>query len=91
MCTCPVSPLYVLIHFSDYSGRGDPSSSGSLLVLRGAHHASRRRIWNRGMGSASLKEYESIVVNRANELVGQLESHRDSASLDLCTWIKYFT
>lgn len=74
----------------DYEPRTDPTlATRSLLTLRGEAHASRRRIWNRGMSSESLKEYESILAKRVTQLVDRLEGLE--GSVDISKWFSYFT
>lgn len=82
---CPLN-----VTTSDYDPRTDPTlSTCSLLVLRGEAHANRRRIWNRGMSSESLKEYESILEKRVAQLVDRLGGL--SGSIDIAEWFSYFT
>ncbi|KAJ7681743.1 cytochrome P450 [Mycena rosella] len=73
-----------------YDPRSDPNlATRSLLTLRGEAHANRRRIWNRGMSSESVNEYESILVKRVTQLVARLEGL--SGSVDISEWFSYFT
>ncbi|KAJ6531195.1 cytochrome P450 [Mycena capillaripes] len=73
-----------------YEPRSDPNlSTRSLLSLRGEAHANRRRIWNRGMSTGSLKEYESILVKRVTQLVDRLDGL--SGPVDISKWFSYFT
>ncbi|EEB89704.1 hypothetical protein MPER_12169 [Moniliophthora perniciosa FA553] len=51
-----------------YVPRMDPRTKGSVIVLSGEAHRNRRRLWNRGMNTDSLKEYEEIIRRRAREL-----------------------
>ena len=57
--------------------------------MTGDAHANRRRLWNRGMSSESLKEYEDVIVQRATQLLERLEGI--SGSVDLVSWINFFT
>ncbi|KAJ7461562.1 high nitrogen upregulated cytochrome P450 monooxygenase 2, partial [Mycena latifolia] len=73
-----------------YDPRKDPTVAARPLdALQGDAHASRRRIWNRGMGSDSLQEYESIVANRVTQLVDRLEGL--SGPVDISEWFSFFT
>ncbi|KAJ7895864.1 hypothetical protein B0H13DRAFT_1624186, partial [Mycena leptocephala] len=45
-----------------YEARKGPSAPLNLVVLQGDPHANRRRLWNRGMSTESLKEYEGIIA-----------------------------
>ncbi|KAJ7766756.1 cytochrome P450 [Mycena metata] len=73
-----------------YEPRTDPTlSTRSLLTLRNEAHANRRRIWNRGMSSESLQEYESILAKRVTQLVDRLEGL--CGTVDIAEWFSYFT
>ncbi|KAF8205670.1 high nitrogen upregulated cytochrome P450 monooxygenase 2 [Mycena galopus ATCC 62051] len=74
-----------------YEPRSDPNlpETFSLLSLRGEPHANRRRIWNRGLSSESLNEYESILAKRVAQLVERLEGL--SGAVDIAEWFSYFT
>ncbi|KAJ8502816.1 hypothetical protein ONZ45_g11411 [Pleurotus djamor] len=72
-----------------YDARQDPTAPRNLIVLRGEEHAVRRRLWNRGMSSQSLDEYEGLIAIRANELldrIGRLEG-----PVDISKWLSYFS
>ncbi|KAJ8074049.1 hypothetical protein PM082_012341 [Marasmius tenuissimus] len=73
-----------------YQVRRDERTDGSLLELVGDPHAARRRIWNRGMSTESLREYEVIIARRANQLVDALQA-REKEEVDLGQWLVYFT
>ncbi|KAJ7864741.1 cytochrome P450 [Mycena olivaceomarginata] len=73
-----------------YEPRSDPTlKTRSLLSLRGEPHANRRRIWNRGLSSESLKDYESILAKRVTQLMDRLEGL--SGPVDIAEWFSYFT
>ncbi|KAJ7461566.1 high nitrogen upregulated cytochrome P450 monooxygenase 2 [Mycena latifolia] len=73
-----------------YEPRSDPTlPTRSLLTLRGEAHANRRRIWNRGMSSESVNEYESILAKRVAQLVARLEGL--SGPVNMSEWFSYFT
>ncbi|KAJ7864744.1 cytochrome P450, partial [Mycena olivaceomarginata] len=73
-----------------YEPRSDPTlKTRSLLALRGEPHANRRRIWNRGLSSESLKDYESILAKRVTQLMDRLEGL--SGPVDIAEWFSYFT
>ncbi|KAF7363923.1 hypothetical protein MSAN_01050400 [Mycena sanguinolenta] len=73
-----------------YEPRVDPTlQTRSLLSLRGEAHANRRRIWNRGLSSESLKEYETILAKRITQLVDRLEGL--PGPVDIAAWFSYFT
>lgn len=73
----------------DYDARRDPTAPGNLIALTGEAHANRRRLWNRGMSTDSLKDYEVLVAKRAHQLVYKLESMK--GPLDLAEWLGFFT
>ncbi|KAL0574519.1 hypothetical protein V5O48_007434 [Marasmius crinis-equi] len=73
-----------------YQVRRDERTDGSLLELVGDPHAARRRIWNRGMSSESLREYEVIISKRAQQLIEALQV-RENEKVDLAKWLGYFT
>ncbi|KAK6997130.1 cytochrome P450 [Favolaschia claudopus] len=61
----------------------------AIVCLSGEAHADRRRVWNRAMTTASLKEYEPLIVKRALELVSRLHGHQH-APIDFVAWIDFF-
>ncbi|KAK7032590.1 hypothetical protein VNI00_012853 [Paramarasmius palmivorus] len=73
-----------------YGPRRDPRTKGSVLVLNGEDHRNRRRLWNRGMNTDSLREYEDIIKRRARELVDALKSRKDG-EVDLNEWFSFFS
>ncbi|KAJ7017517.1 cytochrome P450 [Mycena alexandri] len=74
-----------------YEGRKDPNAPLNLIVLQGDGHANRRRLWNRGMSTESLKEYEEIIAKRATQLLNCILGSPDLKSVDLAAWISYFS
>ncbi|KAF7330444.1 Cytochrome P450 [Mycena venus] len=58
-----------------------------LLAMQGEAHANRRRLWNRGMSTESLKEYEEVIAKRATQL---LDCIADMGTIDFSAWISYF-
>ncbi|ESK88155.1 cytochrome p450 [Moniliophthora roreri MCA 2997] len=71
-----------------YQVRRDERTEGSLLELVGDPHTARRRMWNRGMSSESLREYEDIIYRHATQLVEGLASR---SQVDLGRWLGYFS
>ncbi|KAF8207255.1 cytochrome P450 [Mycena galopus ATCC 62051] len=63
-----------------YEGRQDPNAPSNLLTLNGEDHANRRRLWNRGMSTESLNDYEEVIAKRATQLLNYISA-----------WISYFT
>ncbi|CAK5277510.1 unnamed protein product [Mycena citricolor] len=76
-----------------YEPRDDPAvPAKSLLVLKGEAHANRRRIWNRGLNSASIAAYEVTLVKRVAQLLERLEEQSLSgSSVSISKWLGYFT
>jgi len=74
-----------------YEARKDPRAPFNLIVLQGDAHANRRRLWNRGMSTESLKEYEEIIAKRATQLLNCITDLPDLNRVDLSAWISYFS
>ncbi|KAJ7589046.1 cytochrome P450 [Mycena floridula] len=74
-----------------YDARKDPNAPSNLIVLQGEGHANRRRLWNRGMSTESLKEYEAIIAERAYQLLEHLINDFSDQVVDLAAWISYFS
>ncbi|TFL00037.1 cytochrome P450 [Pterulicium gracile] len=72
-----------------YLARKDPNAPGNLIVLTGESHANRRRLWNRGMGSEAMKDYDLIIHRRAEQLVDKLEGLTGRV-VDLAAWFGYY-
>ncbi|KAL0948343.1 hypothetical protein HGRIS_010929 [Hohenbuehelia grisea] len=72
-----------------YDARQDPSAPRNLIVLRGEEHAVRRRLWNRGLSSASLKEYEVLLAARVAQLVERLQEQK--GPIDVAKWLGFFS
>lgn len=70
-----------------------------LIATRSLHdHARRRKRWNRGFSTASVKGYEPIITRRAMQLVQELEKRcggidggNGKQPLDLAQWFSFFT
>ncbi|KAJ7444864.1 cytochrome P450 [Mycena latifolia] len=74
-----------------YDARKDPNAPLNLLILQGEAHANRRRLWNRGMSTESLKEYEAIIAKRATQLLNCIDESLDPNRINLSAWISYFS
>ncbi|KAJ7052211.1 high nitrogen upregulated cytochrome P450 monooxygenase 2 [Mycena amicta] len=71
----------------------DPTlGTRNLLTLHGDAHANRRRIWNRGMSSDSLKGYEGILAHRVALLLEQLDEFASlgNGTVNIAEWFSYF-
>ncbi|KAF7320582.1 hypothetical protein HMN09_00142500 [Mycena chlorophos] len=65
-------------------------SSRNLLSLSGPEHANRRRVWNRGMSSAALKDYEVLLQPRLELLMERLDAFaKGKQEVDLAQWLSY--
>ncbi|ESK88227.1 cytochrome p450 [Moniliophthora roreri MCA 2997] len=77
-----------------YVPRKDARTKGSVLVLNGEDHRNRRRLWNRGMNTDSLREYEEIIRRRARELseaLARASKKAGSKGVDLNEWFSFFS
>ncbi|KAK7019301.1 cytochrome P450 [Favolaschia claudopus] len=62
----------------------------TLQTLRGEEHASRRKIWNRGLSSEAIQEYEYILAKRVSQLADRLQE-LSGQPVNLAQWVGYFT
>ncbi|KAJ7766759.1 cytochrome P450, partial [Mycena metata] len=69
------------------SGRHS-STPPTILSVTGDAYAAKRRVWNRAMTSAAIREYEPLIVKRANQLVSRLADQ--TGTLDLVGWFDLF-
>ena len=51
-------------------------------------HAQRRRLWNRALSSAALKEYEETLAKRVTDLYELLSTQKDVIDMNL--WFGWF-
>ena len=58
-------------------------------IMNTEEHMRRRRAWNRGLGPGALKEYESRVATRVQQLVHRLEEQEGEVILGI--WMNYFS
>ncbi|KAJ7499558.1 cytochrome P450 [Mycena latifolia] len=72
-----------------YESVRPPSAAPNLIELTGEAHAAKRRVWNRAMTSASLREYEPLISTRANQLVRRLAEQ--NGNVDLVAWFDFFS
>ncbi|KAJ7074047.1 high nitrogen upregulated cytochrome P450 monooxygenase 2 [Mycena amicta] len=72
----------------------------NLLNMRDDNaHANRRRIWNRGMSTESMRQFEGILANRLQQLLERLDEIATSeqgpngkkGEVDVAAWISYLT
>ncbi|ESK87713.1 cytochrome p450 [Moniliophthora roreri MCA 2997] len=74
-----------------YTVRQDLRAPKNLLAITGEEHANRRRLWNRGMSSDALVEYEETLKRRCRDLVDALRKQSAEGVLDIGKWLNYFT
>ena len=74
---------------SDYHYIRNKKGPKSLNVLPPEEHATRRRLWNRGMSSESLAEYEAMIARRATQLMDKLS--KGVGPINIMTWLDYFS
>ena len=80
-----------------------PGQTQTLVGLRDPNeHRRRRKTWNRGLNSTSLKSYEQSLEKRVGELADALSKHSMSKAsshvetnvsentINLTTWFSYF-
>ncbi|KAF7322339.1 hypothetical protein HMN09_00011600 [Mycena chlorophos] len=65
------------------------STPPTIVSLTGDAHSAKRRVWNRGMSSSAIREYDIFLVKRTRQLVERLESQ--SAPLDIVLWFDLFS
>ncbi|KAJ7735296.1 cytochrome P450 [Mycena maculata] len=65
------------------------STPPTIVSLTGEAHTGKRRVWNRAMTSAALREYEPLIVKRASQLVSRLGDQ--DGNIDLVLWFDLFT
>lgn len=61
------------------------------MMTPGVEHTRRRRLWSHGLGSDVLKEYEEVIAHRALQLAEGLERFVGKPSVDIGSWINFFT
>ncbi|KAJ7286350.1 cytochrome P450 [Mycena rebaudengoi] len=71
------------------TGRNPQQTQPSIVSLTGDAHTAKRRVWNRAMTSASIREYEPLLVKRASQLVSRLAEQRGPT--DLVSWFDFFS
>ncbi|KAJ6531623.1 cytochrome P450 [Mycena vulgaris] len=69
------------------SGR-HASTPPSIVGLTGEAHAAKRRVWNRTMTSAAIREYEPLLVKRISQLASRLGDQ--DGTTDLVGWFDLF-
>ncbi|KAF8212499.1 cytochrome P450 [Mycena galopus ATCC 62051] len=70
-----------------YEARQDLKAPSNMHCMSGEAHANRRRLWNRGMSTESLHEYEELIAKRATQLLNCIA---DLQVMDFSAWISYF-
>lgn len=75
-----------------WDGRRDPNSPHSLITARTrTEHAQKRVPWNYAFNSASLKEFQPIIIRRASQLADELEKRALAGeTMDIGTFFSFF-
>ncbi|KAK7029615.1 hypothetical protein VNI00_014313 [Paramarasmius palmivorus] len=69
-----------------------PEGISSILGLRSLkEHSQRRRLWDRGLNKAALKDYDMPLAARTTELVDNLVRKCDTEVVDFAQWLSYFS
>ncbi len=67
---------------------------GALQSLPGiadlADHAQRRKIWEKGMNPAAVKEYEPLIIKRVLQLCDELRRQAPGGSVNLAKMLSFF-
>ncbi|KAF7337934.1 hypothetical protein MVEN_02016700 [Mycena venus] len=71
-----------------YEGGRHSAMLPSIVCMSGEAHTAKRRVWNRAMTSAAIREYEPLVVKRASQLVSRLREQ--NGIVDLVSWLDLF-
>jgi cytochrome P450 len=73
------------------SGR-HPATPPSILSVNGEAHTAKRRVWNRAMSSAALKDYEPLLAKRTAQLISRLGDQigNGDGATDLVEWFDFF-
>ncbi|KAF9484551.1 high nitrogen upregulated cytochrome P450 monooxygenase 2 [Pholiota conissans] len=77
-----------------WNGRKNPKTGqASLVSERDTRvHLERRKPWNKGLSSASVREYEPILRNRLFQLVDAFEEKaKDGVFIDFAEWMSMFS
>lgn len=73
------------------TSRKDYSSPASLIAtIDPQEHTQRRRLWEQGFTTASLKGYEDMITKRINQLVTVLETTKGT-EMNLAKWLQFFS
>ncbi|KAJ7024290.1 cytochrome P450 [Mycena alexandri] len=60
----------------------------TIVSLTGEAHTAKRRVWNRAMTSAAIREYDQLLVKRTSQLLSRLGEQ--NGTLDLVAWFDLF-
>ncbi|KAJ7318987.1 high nitrogen upregulated cytochrome P450 monooxygenase 2 [Mycena albidolilacea] len=76
-----------------YEGGLHSAAPPSIICISGSEeHTVRRRVWNRAMSSAALREYEPLIVKRTSQLISRLRDQGSDgvSDVDLVHWLNLF-
>ncbi|KAJ7766762.1 cytochrome P450, partial [Mycena metata] len=60
----------------------------TIVSLTGEAHTAKRRVWNRAMTSAAMREYDQLLVKRTSQLLSCLREQK--GTLNLVDWFDLF-
>ena len=81
---------YLIPLASDYDTRKQEDGRALDGIRDLASHATRRKPWNKGMGTGALKFYSEILKRRVNSLIEELDRRKGSA-IDIGNWVTFLT
>ncbi|KAF7335410.1 hypothetical protein MVEN_02193800 [Mycena venus] len=72
----------------DYESGRHSSTPPSIVSVSGEAHTAKRRVWNRALTSAAIRDYEPLIVKRASQLVSRLRDQ--TGTVDIVCWFDLF-
>ena len=82
--------VYIISLASDYDTRKQEDGHALDGIRDLALHATRRKPWNKGMGTGALKFYSEILKRRVDSLIGELD-RRKGTTIDIGNWVTFLT
>ncbi|KAF7295570.1 hypothetical protein MIND_01097000 [Mycena indigotica] len=71
-----------------FEGGRHASTPPTIVSLVGDAHTAKRRTWNRAMTSASIREYDPMLLKRTRQLLTHLETTTEA--VDIVFWFDLF-
>ena len=89
-----LSSHVLMVPLLGWTAKTPPGQTPAVIALRTTvEHNRRRKRWNRGFNTASLKGYEPTVQKRALQFIGELEKRsmkNGITSVNLAEWLSFF-